>query len=129
MTRTALDLSREEWRTYQPGKVIARRREKVDARLEARWQRASHLAQLAAQILRKDFGAEKVVLFGSSTSHHRFTNWSDVDLAAWGIPDDRFFSAVAAVSDLSPDIKIDLVDPEICSPNLREVIEQDGVEL
>jgi hypothetical protein len=37
---------------------------------------------------------------------------SDVDLAAWGIPDDQYYRTVAAVPDMSPDFEVDLVDPE-----------------
>ncbi|MEJ2349179.1 MAG: hypothetical protein P8Y03_05300 [Anaerolineales bacterium] len=41
----------------------------------------------------------------------------------------QFYAAVAAVTSLSPEIKIDLVDLDSCHSELRTVIEQEGVEL
>jgi predicted nucleotidyltransferase len=73
--------------------------------------------------------AQRVVLFGSLVHEASFTPWSDIDLAAWGIPADRIYAAVAVITGLSPDFKIDLIDPDICRPGLRTAIERDGVEL
>ena len=69
------------------------------------------------------------MVFGSLTHDSWFTLWSDVDLAAWGIPPGRFYSAVAVVTALSPDLKIDLIDPGTSRPAVREALERDGVEL
>jgi len=52
-----------------------------------------------------------------------------IDLAVWGIPPERFYSAVAAVGELSPLFRIDLVDPAVCRPALLQTIEAEGVEL
>jgi predicted nucleotidyltransferase len=87
------------------------------------------LARQIAAILRKDFGARRVALFGSLASRSDFTLWSDIDLAAWGIPAERFYAAVAAVTALSAEFKIDLVDAEVCKDSLRRAIEQDGIDL
>jgi hypothetical protein len=56
-----------------------------------------------------------------------FTRWSDIDSAAWGIPPDAFSRAVAAVTGLSAEFKIDLVDPEDCRPALRQAIDREGI--
>ena len=77
--------------------------------------------------MREEFHAKKVVVFGSLVHEAWFTPWSDIDLAAWGIPADRFFTAVAAITELHEEIEMNLVDPETCRPILRTVIEQDGV--
>jgi predicted nucleotidyltransferase len=95
----------------------------------ARRDKAWELAHKAALLLKSEFGAERVVVFRSLAQEDSFTLWSDIDLAAWGIPPARFFSAVAALTDLSIDIGIDLVDPESCRPGLRATIEREGVEL
>ena len=87
------------------------------------------MAQQAAQLLRENFEAQRLVLLGSLAQEEGFVLWSDIDLAAWGIPAERFFAAVAAVTGLSPDFKIDLIDPDTCRPSLRAAIERDGVEL
>lgn len=79
--------------------------------------------------MKEKYGARKVVAFGSLIDGSRFTRWSDVDLAAWGIPDDRFYAAVGAVTGLSERFRVDLVDPEACRESLRKAIESEGVEL
>ncbi|MGE5601561.1 MAG: nucleotidyltransferase family protein [Nitrososphaerales archaeon] len=86
MTRTALQMTPEEWKAYQPGLARARRRPAV-----ARRRRAFEVAKRAADLLRRDFGATKVLAFGSVARPERFTRWSDIDLAAWGSPPWRFF--------------------------------------
>ena len=129
MAKTALELTPEEWRTYQPAGVIAERKWDVDAQLDARWERAQRLAHTAATLLRDDFSATKVLLFGSLLQCSWFTPWSDIDLAVWGVPKERFFAAVAAVTALSREFKIDLVDPDMCRSSLLDEITQEGVEI
>jgi predicted nucleotidyltransferase len=80
---------------------------------------AQQLAREAARRLRDEFDAHRVVLFGSAARSSSFTLWSDVDLAAWGLAPERFYAAVAAVTGLSTDIAVDLVDPERCPPACR----------
>ncbi|MBM4027027.1 MAG: nucleotidyltransferase domain-containing protein [Planctomycetes bacterium] len=129
MAKTALDLKGDEWRAYDPGAAIRQRQASADAQVEERWQQAQELARNAAQQLRREFDARRVVLFGSATQRSSFTRWSDVDLAAWGVPPDRFYEAVAAVTSLSTEIAVDLVDPDQCPATLRAVIEREGIEL
>ena len=50
-------------------------------------------------------------------------NWSDVDLAVWGLAPADYFEAVARVLDVGGDIKVDLIRAERCRPYLREAIE------
>jgi len=77
----------------------------------------------------KNFGAKKVVVFGSLINRSWFTRWSDVDLAVWGVPNDRFYAAVGAVTGLTTDFKVDLVDAGACRESLRKSIEVDGIEI
>jgi predicted nucleotidyltransferase len=127
--RTALDLPIEEWKTYRPIPVILKRQSATQSQLERRRKRAVRLARQAAALLRAEFGARDVVLFGSLASHSGFTLWSDIDLAVFGIPTDRFFAAVAAITGLSAEFKVDLVDAEACKASLREAIDRDGIAL
>jgi predicted nucleotidyltransferase len=123
MARTALDLTPEEFRNYRPG------REWDEKQVKERRDQAWAVARVAARVLREMFGAKRVVVFGSLAHQSWFTPWSDVDLAAWGIPPDQFYRAVAAVADASSDIEVQLVDLDGCLPKLREVIEQQGIDL
>ena len=129
MAKTVLELTPEERRAYQPIVAIRDRKREREAEVEKRWVQARRVAAQAAKLLRQEFGAKQVLLFGSVADRAWFTAWSDIDLAVWGLSPDRFFAAVAAVTGLSPDFKIDLVDPESCSSSLRSMIEREGVEL
>jgi len=129
MAKTALELTPEEKLAYRPREAIERRQEAENQQVEERWQQAQRLARQAAKVLYEEFGAVRVLLFGSAIRHTSFTPWSDVDLTAWGIPPERFYAAVAAVTGLSVDIKIELVDPEDCCLALRANIAHGGVEL
>jgi uncharacterized protein len=129
MTHTTRELPRERWSTYQTAAAIRQRRQQNAAFEMQRRERAWRLARAAAEVLYENFGAARVTVFGSLANNNQFTQWSDIDLVAWGIPPDRFYAAVAAVTALSADIKIDLVDPDNCPLSLQEVIEREGVLL
>ena len=96
--------------------------------ISVRHDSAKKTASEVASRLKELFGAKKVALFGSSTRSD-FNRWSDIDLAAWGIPATDYFKAVAFTSGYSSVFKIDLVDPEDCSPSLQQHREQYGVML
>ena len=123
MARTALDLTSEELRSYRPD------REFDDRQMAERRKQAWEFARMAARLLRERFGATRVVTFGSLAHGNWFSPWSDIDLAAWGIPADQFYRAVAAVTGISPDFRMDLVDPEDCRQSVRQSIEIEGIDL
>ena len=126
MAKTALELTPEEWKAYNPLGDKKQRAKRYDAK---RRQKAMRVARRAAKLLREQFSASKVVAFGSLAHRAWFTARSDIDLMAWGIPPDQYFKAVAVITGLSPDFKIDLVDPDLCSPNLLHAVERDHIEL
>lgn len=97
--------------------------------LSKRYEDAWDVAKKAARLLKESYGAKKVVVFGSLTSRYSFNRWSDIDLAAWGIPDAKFYAAVGAVTGLTTEFKIDLVDAEECRMSLRKAIENKGIEI
>ncbi|NLL18023.1 MAG: nucleotidyltransferase domain-containing protein [Clostridia bacterium] len=97
--------------------------------LSKRYEAAWKVAKKAAAVLKDGYAAKKVVVFGSLTSRSSFNHWSDIDLAVWGIPDEKFFAAVGAVTSLSSEFKIDLVDAEDCRISLCKAIEEKGIEL
>jgi len=110
-------------------KTAERRRRERELQVRRRRVRAWEAARRAARLLKEEFGATRVVVFGSLTHPDRFTLWSDVDLAAWGLRPEDTFRAVAAVLGVSSEIEIDLVDMSMCRPALREAIEREGMEL
>jgi predicted nucleotidyltransferase len=125
---TALEMKPEEWRKFKPGRKIATRAAQSKY-LEERRAKALELAKKASFLLRRRYGAKRVVVFGSLARTKAFSAWSDIDLAAWGIAPDKFFSAVAAVTGLSPDFKIDLVELDTCREAMRTSIEEHGIEI
>lgn len=129
MARTALEVSREEQKMYRPGMLIQQRTSEEQQHLAQRYNQAWQLANQAASFLRCKYGATRVIVFGSLTNSAWFNAWSDVDLAAWGIPPEQFYAAVAAVTGLSEHFKIDLVDPDNCRPDLRQTIENEGIDV
>lgn len=95
----------------------------------ARWERAQHLAGQAAHILRVEFGATRVVLFGTGTSADRFHLRSDLDLAVWGLPERLYLRAVARLLSIDAGMPVDLVMAEDAGPSLRAAIAAEGREL
>jgi len=126
---TALDLSPEALKKYRPLEAVRRRRAQQSAEIAERRRRAIRLARKAAQLLKSDFGAKEVILFGSLASRLGFTRWSDIDLASRGIPSERYLTAMDTVLHLDPEFKIDLIELETCSPALLKSIEEEGKPL
>lgn len=129
MPPTALTLSLEELKKYRPLEAIRRRRAKTGADVARRRRLALAVARKAARLLKAEMGANEVILFGSLARRSGFTAFSDIDLAARGIPPRRFFEAVGLVTGLSAEFKIDLVDLETCPPAMAESIQENGKAL
>lgn len=105
-------------------------RERSTARRAARERRAAKLALAAAKaadVLVDEFGAEEVWLFGSLAAN-RIHERSDVDIAASGIPNERYFKALTRVSALVG-APVDLVPLESASASLSRRIRTRGVRL
>jgi len=129
MAKTALDLKPHERQAYKPDKIFKLRTVEEERKIKTRRQNGWDLARKAANLLKSEFGAEKVLVFGSLLHVSSFTLWSDIDLSASGIAVDKYYTAVAAVADLSSSARIDLVDLESCRPSLRDTLYKEGVEL
>lgn len=86
-------------------------------------------ARKAAELLKSEFGAKEVILFGSLARRVGFTLWSNIDLASRGIPSEKYLTAMDTVLYLSPEFKIDLVELETCLPAMRKSIEEEGKSL
>lgn len=111
-------------------KATARARHQKELReLARREKRAWEVARRAAVLLRKQFGATQVKVFGSLVHEGCFTLWSDVDLAAWGIQPHDTFRAMGTVMDLDREIEVNLVDVNVCRAEILISIEREGVNL
>ncbi|MFQ5795495.1 MAG: nucleotidyltransferase family protein [Candidatus Bipolaricaulia bacterium] len=124
---TALEVSPEEMAVYRA--TARRRREQEHQEQVRRQERAWEVARCAATLLKEQFGASRVVAFGSLVHEGCFTRWSDVDIAAWGISPKDTFRTIGAVMDMDTDIEVNLVDVGACHPSLLAAIEREGIEL
>lgn len=129
MAKTARELSREELRSYRPWLSMERHRQ--DREVSKRWVDAWKVARIVAEMLKKRFGATRVVVFGSVARKTVFTPWSDIDLAVWGIAPEDYYSAAGVAMDigLEKGVRVDVVDPEDCDPRFLVAIEQEGTDL
>jgi len=106
MAIPVLNLSRDKLDQYRR---TAARREKIRvAKIKPRMAKAWKLAKKAAKVLREQYHAERVAVFGSLLHESRFTQWSDIDIAAWGIAPDQKFRAIGTVMDLDSSLEINL---------------------
>ena len=129
MEKTTRELFTEEIRIYRPLQALEAFRR--DPAVAERRDRAWKVARTAADLLRMEYGAARVVVFGSLARKTLFTPWSDIDLAVWGIKPEAYYSAAGAAMDmgLEEGIKIDLVDAENCSKEFYGSIDTSGVDV
>ena len=118
--RTTKDLSEEEIKEYHKRLDQHWQNRKVD---EALLQRAWHTAHKIAAMLYDEFGAQQVAVFGSLAEQNWFSEWSDIDIAVWGLSSEMYFRASSRASDISGLFKVDLVEYEKCKGIFRERIQ------
>jgi len=99
--------------------------EETERRRQAAWSAAHR----AAHLLREEFGATRVIAFGSLAHDAWFGSHSDIDLAAEGIPAEAFWRAWCALDRLDPAMDFDLIAVESASDSLRDEILHQGVAL
>ena len=97
--------SAELMKTYRAS--ARKRQQQRCALLHDRHQLGLAVAQQAAALLKQEFRAEKVVLFGSMLSLSHIHERSDVDLAVWGLSPQAYYRAVGCLLALNPSFQID----------------------
>ncbi|HEX6972547.1 MAG TPA: nucleotidyltransferase domain-containing protein [Limnochordia bacterium] len=109
-----------------------RRGERAEAARRARVAAAWDAARALAALLRQEFGASEVWVFGSLALDARgiktFRRHSDIDLAARGIPKERFFAAQGRLL-MAADFPVDLIDLDDCPPSWQKTVARDGIPL
>lgn len=101
--------------------------EKAERRLlerDARREQFLGCAARAAEVLRREFGATRVWLFGS-VRRSWFHDASDLDLAVEGVPSSQLGVAWDRLVELLG-VEIDLVGVEDAPPELRRRITESG---
>jgi len=125
---TALELGPEGWKPFSEA---ARRRARARPSSQEEATRAALLARAheAGQAIKTEFGARRVVLFGSLAHGAWFGAPSDIDLAVEGLPPGRCWAAWRRAEEFFPDRKVDVIEYEVASESLRSAIDDEGVEL
>lgn len=95
---------------------------------ENRWRelagRAEEVAERAAAALVERYEATEVWLFGS-LARGRFRPGSDIDLAARGLPPQKYFRILSEIN-ADQEFDVDLIDLDACPPWLAEAVRQHG---
>jgi len=123
-----LTLSPEKLAEYRRG-ALAREARRPPEATERRFERAWVFARAAAGLLKKQYGATRVVAFGSLLFPEDFGPLADIDLAVEGVAWPAYFRAWAAIEQLSREFKIDLVDLATVSTRFRERVVAEGESL
>lgn len=113
-------------------RATARRHQ--EERLQRRQRRrelAWTVAHEAASLLRAEYGASRVIVFGSLVEDggRFFGEHSDIDLAATSLTIGGHLQALGHLLRLSSAFEFDLVDLDRCREGLRTAVENEGVEL
>jgi len=76
----------------------------------------------------RHFGASRVAAFGSLATGF-FSGISDIDIAAWGLPPEVFFTAYGELLFIEPGIEIQLVDMGACRAEIAAAVNRDGIDI
>lgn len=98
-------------------------RENLSKKLSNRRQEALAVADRCTQVLRNDFGAKQVILFGSVVEPGAWHEGSDLDLAVEGLSAKTLREAEKELEAISPPwLAVDLVPLEHMYPEVRAYI-------
>ena len=122
-----MDISAAEMKAYWA--TAQRRWEEERRQLGLRHKHAWALAHEAAALLRREYGIERVVVFGSLVRSELFHPRSDVDLVVWGLGETHYYRAIARLLALDPAFEIDLLRGEEIPDSLQAGIEKEAIEL
>jgi predicted nucleotidyltransferase len=125
----ASELTSEDLKRYRE---TARRR--VTAFTPTPAERAAREALLrrvreTAAVLKRQFGARQVILFGSLAHQAWFASDSDVDLVVEGLRGSAYWQAWRVAEEMIGDREVDLIELETASDSLRQAIQRYGVTL
>jgi uncharacterized protein len=121
------DISSEKMEQYRQTfrkKVMLEEKRNAERR-----DKALETAKKAACLLKDEYGAKKVILFGSLSHNRYFDATSDIDIAVKGLDKNEYFRVVSKMIDLDHSIDIDLVIMEDASDGLLKTIIEEGKQL
>ena len=120
-------LTAEQLSVYQ--RTAQQRWSAQQREMAQRRRQAWRLARRAAAFLKQEYGATRVVVFGSLSHGGWFHARSDLDLAVEGLKPGVIWRAWSAVERVVPGFQVDLIELETATDPLRQRIEEQGKEL
>src|SRR4030043_2469048 len=107
---TALEIGPQGWKAYAEAFISRRARTaSKGVKLKERERILTQIQKVAA-LLKSEFGAKRVVLFGSLAHEAWFTPDSDIDLAVEGLKAEHYWRAWEALEEEILDRPVDLID-------------------
>lgn len=125
---TALELTPAQLERFKENARQRLTKSNLSASMEAERNVVLKRVAEASHILKKRFGAQRVILFGSLSHQAWFSPDSDVDLAVEGLTG-NYWEAWRQIEAILNDRKVDLIELESAPESLRRVIEKDGMAL
>lgn len=89
-------------------------------------EKAMKEARVLSRMLGEEFGASRVILFGSLLDPDRFDEDSDIDLAVEGLPPATFFSAFGRLM-MESSFEVDLKPYEVLTVGVKKRVSQGKV--
>jgi len=124
---TALQLSPQQWQSYQPWS------DTEDGQSSAlRSQEFRELIKRAHQFgqrVTKQYGVKRVRLFGSLARQSHFHPDSDIDLAVEGLRGSQYWEVWRMAEEYFPKHNVEVVEIETASKSMKQAIEKYGIDL
>lgn len=127
MKREKITITPSQMATYRATAQL--RQQQEQQQLNLRRERACVVALQASLLLKEQFAAKEVILFGSVLNPKQFHQCSDINLAVWGLEESRYLRALACLLDLDYQFEVDLVMAEETRPELVATIIATGKRL
>lgn len=120
-------LTKKELDQYR--RAAQRRSRAEEHKMARRRGHAWEVARLAAGLLKQQYGAKRVIVFGSLAHGAWFHPHSDLDLAVEGLAPGAIWRAWSAVEKAAAEFDVDLIELETAGDRLSQRIREQGKEL
>lgn len=124
---TALQLTPKEWQSYHP--TVASEKGSNPASHSREIKQLLDRTRKLGQRVKEDFGAKRVLLFGSLARQADFQPDSDIDLAVEGLHGSQYWEVWRVAEEYFPERQVEVVEIETASQTMRQMIEKYGIDL
>ncbi len=93
------------------------------------YEHAWETARKASQLLKEQYGVQRVRVFGSLVHEEAFHPGSDIDLAVEGLKPSDYWEALTSVMFLDDQVSVEMVDQATCRSEIWAAVEREGIEV